>query len=115
VHGAGFGRCSDQCEYLGYIGTNPVHQAQIRSHVDLPHGVSWDANAYFVDALPIQMIPSYTRLDMQESWRLAERVRLSLVGQNLIRDHHEEFNNFLQSVNSSQARRSVYAKLTWQF
>jgi iron complex outermembrane receptor protein len=96
-------------------GSNPNHQAQLRSHVELPRGFSWDANAYFVDRLPIDLVPSYTRLDTQVRWRLGERFDLSLVGQNLLQDHHEEFNNFLQSINSSQAKRSAYAKVTWQF
>ena len=96
-------------------GSNPDHQAQLRSHVELPRGFSWDTNAYFVDSLPVQSVPSYTRLDTQLSWRLAERVELNLVGQNLLQDHHEEFSNFLQSVNSSLVKRSAYAKITWQF
>jgi len=96
-------------------GSNPDHQAQLRSHVELPRGFSWDTNAYFVDSLPVQSVPSYTRLDTQLSWRLAERVELNLVGQNLLQDHHEEFSNFLQSINSSLVKRSAYAKITWQF
>jgi len=96
-------------------GSNPNHQAQIRSHMELPRGFSWDANAYFVGPLPAQFVPSYTRLDTQLSWRLAERIELNVVGQNLLRGHHEEFNDQLQSVNSSLAKRSAYAKLTWQF
>ncbi len=96
-------------------GSNPDHQAQLRSHVELPRGFSWDANAYFVDSLPIDLVPSYTRLDTQVGWRLAERIELNLVGQNLLQDHHEEFNDILQSVNSSLVKRSAYAKLTWQF
>ena len=96
-------------------GSNPNHQAQLRSHVELPRGFSWDANAYFVDSLPVQPVPSYTRLDTQVGWRLAERIELNLVGQNLLQDHHEEFNDILQSVNSSLVKRSAYAKITWQF
>ena len=96
-------------------GSSPNHQVQLRSHMELWRRASWDANAYFVDNLPAQLIPSYTRLDTQVSWRLAERIELNLVGQNLLQDNHEEFNSFLQSVNSSQAKRSAYAKFTWQF
>ena len=96
-------------------GSSPNHQAQLRSHLELPRGFSWDANAYFVDSLPVQSVPSYTRLDTQMGWRLAERLELSLVGQNLLQDHHEEFNNFLQSVNSSLVKRSAYVKIGWQF
>jgi iron complex outermembrane recepter protein len=96
-------------------GSSPNHQAQLRSHVELPRGFSWDANAYFVDSLPVQPEPSYTRLDTQVGWRLAERIELNLVGQNLLHDHHAEFNDFEQSVNSSLVKRSAYAKITWQF
>jgi iron complex outermembrane recepter protein len=96
-------------------GSNPGHQAQLRSHVELSSKFAWDANAYFAGALPAQFVPSYTRLDSELTWRVAEHLRLSVAGQNLLKDHHEEFNDFQQSVNSTQVKRSVYAKFTWQF
>jgi len=96
-------------------GSNPGHQAQLRSHLELSGGLAWDASAYFVGRLPAQFIASYTRLDTQLTWKLAERVELSLTGQNLLRDHHVEFNDEFQGVNSSQVKRSAYAKLTWYF
>jgi iron complex outermembrane receptor protein len=96
-------------------GSNPDHQGQLLSHVELSRGISWDANAYFVGPLPIESVPSYTRLDTQVRWKLGERIELNLVGQNLLKDHHAEFNNVLQSINSSLIKRSTYAKLTWQF
>jgi iron complex outermembrane receptor protein len=96
-------------------GSNPRHQAQLRSHFELTHALAWDTNAYFVGRLPAQFVASYTRLDTQLTWKLAERVELSLAGQNLLKDHHAEFNDQFQAVNSSQVKRSAYAKLTWQF
>ena len=96
-------------------GSNPGHQAQLRSHLEVWRGLAWDANAYFVGRLPAQAVASYTRLDTQLTWRLRESVGLSLVGQNLLRDHHVEFNDAFQSVNSSQVKRSAYAKVTLQF
>jgi iron complex outermembrane receptor protein len=96
-------------------GSNPGHQAQLRSHLELWPGFAWDANAFFVGRLPAQFVASYTRLDTQLTWRMQESVGLSLVGQNLLKDHHVEFNDAFQSVNSSQVKRSAYAKLTWQF
>jgi iron complex outermembrane recepter protein len=95
-------------------GSSPSHQAQLRSHLELPRGLAWEANAYFVGALPAQFVPSYTRVDTQLRWRLAEELELSLAGQNLLRERHLEFNDFLQSVNSSQIKRSVYLKLAWR-
>jgi iron complex outermembrane recepter protein len=96
-------------------GSYPGHQAQLLSHLEISKKLAWDANAYFVGRLPAQFVSSYTRLDLQLTWRLAERVTLNVVGQNLLNDHHAEFNDYLQSVNSSFIKRSAYAKLTWQF
>ena len=96
-------------------GSNPGHQAQLRSRLELPHNFTWDANAYFVGKLPAQLVPSYTRLDTQLTWRPGERTEVSLVGQNLLQDHHLEFNDAFQSVNSTQVKRSVYAKITRTF
>jgi iron complex outermembrane receptor protein len=96
-------------------GTNPVHQAQLRSHLDLRRGFSWDAAAYFVGRLPAPAIASYTRVDTQLTWRMAESTELSFVGQDLLRDQHAEYSGQLQSVNSSLIKRSAYAKLTLRF
>ena len=96
-------------------GSNPGYQAQLRSHLELFHGLAWDANAYFVGRLPAQAVPSYTRLDTQISWKISEELTLSAIGQNLLKDHHLEFNDMFQAVNSSQIKRSAYAKLTWRF
>ena len=96
-------------------GSNPRHQAQLRSSVNLPHGFAWDTNIYFVDRLPAQQVPSYTRLDMRFSWRPVERLELSVVGQNLLQDLHVESNDLLTSVEPTQVQRSVYAKLTWTY
>jgi iron complex outermembrane receptor protein len=96
-------------------GSSPTYQAQLRSHTDLPGGFAWEVSSYFVGPLPAQQVPSYTRLDTQLSRRLGERVELSLVGQNLIQDHHLESNDSLTSLNPSQVKRSAYIKFTWQF
>lgn len=94
---------------------NPRHQAQLRSHLELARGFSWDTTAYFVGSRPEGMVASNTRLDTQLAWRIGESMGISLVGQNLLRDRHAEFNDDLQSVNSAQVKRSAYAKFTWHF
>jgi len=80
-----------------------------------PGGLVWDASAYFTGRLAAQSVASYTRLDMQLTWRLAESGELSLVGQNLLRDHHVEFNDDLAAVDPSQVKRKRVCKLTWHF
>jgi outer membrane receptor for monomeric catechols len=54
-------------------------------------------------------------VDTQLTWRVAERVELNLVGQNLLHDHHVESLDALTLVNSSLVKRSAYAKMTWRF
>ncbi len=78
----------DTTSVAEYQGSSPQHQAQLRSHVELFHGLSWDANAYFVSPLPIQGVASYTRLDTQLRWKLSERSELALVAQNLLQGHY---------------------------
>jgi iron complex outermembrane recepter protein len=102
--------------------SSPGHQAQLRSHLELSKSFAWDTNAYFVGPLPVQLVPSYTRLDSLLTWWLREGVEISFVGQNLLTDHHTEFNDLFQvysdqfqSINSTQVKRSAYAKFTWHF
>ena len=96
-------------------GNLPNHQAQLRSHVDLASHWQWNTTAYFVDRLIAVGVPSYTRLDSNVIWQPVKRLSLSLVGQNLLKDHHLEYIGPDQTELSSLIKRSAYAKLTWQF
>ena len=105
----------DTTSVAEYQGSSPQHQAQLHSHVELPHGLFWDTDAYFVSKLATQGVPSYTRLDTQLRWRFTEFGELSVVGQNLLRDTHLESMDQLTLVNSSLIKRSAYAKFTYRF
>ena len=105
----------DTTSPLIYQGSNPQHQVQLRSRVQLFRNLSWDANGYFVSALPAEQVPSYTRVDSQLSWELGERMQLSVAGRNLLHDHHVESLDILTLVNSALIKRGAYAKLTWRF
>jgi iron complex outermembrane receptor protein len=96
-------------------GSSPDNSAQLRSHLLLGHGLTWDASAYFVGPLTEPREPSYTRLDTQLAWQFSERASLSFVGQNLLRDHHEEFVDSTGTARTTEVKRSAYAKLTWHF
>jgi iron complex outermembrane receptor protein len=105
----------DMSSVAEYQGSSPQHQAQLRSHVELSHGLSWDTSANFVSALPIQGVASYTRVDTQLKWKFAERADISVVGQNLVQNTHLESNDVLTLVNPSLVKRSAYAKIVWHF
>lgn len=102
-------------------GGAPDNIAQLRSHVELLRRLTWNASGYFSDRLSNQGpsgnlgIPAYTRLDSGLTWMPWERFSISLVGQNLLKDHHIEFEDVNGSVQSGQIKRSAYAKITWQF
>jgi len=99
----------------------PRHSAQLRSHVDLGKGVEWNAAVYFVDRLSDQglmtdqVIPAYTRLDTGLAWRFGEHFSASIVGQNLLKDHHLEFEDTFGSMQSGEIKRTGYIQLRWQF
>jgi len=96
-------------------GGSPDHSAQVRSHLDLGHRLSWDASAYFVDRLRALSTPAYTRLDTGLTWGLTERGSLGVVGQNLVQDHRLEYFNTTGLVQSGLIKRGVYAKFSWEF
>jgi iron complex outermembrane receptor protein len=99
----------------GTQGGTPDHQAQVRSSVSLPYHLQWNASAYFVNRLPAQSIPAYTRLDTGLNWHMGENVSLSIVGQNLLKDLHPEYTGTDSTVQPGLMRRTAYAKITWSF
>jgi iron complex outermembrane receptor protein len=110
-----FGGSQDLTSVPGTEGGSPDHQAQLRSSLDMPWRFQWNASAYFVNRLPAQSISSYTRLDTGLTWRAEERVSLSVVGQNLLKDLHPEFSGPDTTVQSGLMRREAYGKITWSF
>lgn len=114
-------RSADMQTRLFVEGASPRHSAQLRSHLELRPGLAWDTSAYFVDRLLHQgplsnvTIPAYPRLDTGLTWKLRESVSFSVVGQNLLRDHHMEFVDINGSLQSGEIKRSGYAKVSWRF
>lgn len=96
-------------------GSSPRQSAQLRSSLKLSHGLEWSGSAYFVDRLRALGIPSYTRVDTQLTWKWGESGTFSVVGQNLLTDHHFEFQDYLHSIDANQAKRSAYGVIRWSF
>ncbi len=94
-------------------GSSPVNSPQLRSHIALGRRLAWDASAYFVGRIADPAIPSYTRLDTGLSWKWGEGLSLSVVGQNLLKDHHLEYLDVLGTTQSTLVKRGAYAKITW--
>ncbi len=96
-------------------GGTPDNSAQIRSHLNFVHGLSWDTSVYFVDRLESLKVPAYTRVDTGLTWSFAERGSFSVVGQNLERDHRIDYNDAAGLLQSQQVKRSAYGMLTVEF
>jgi iron complex outermembrane recepter protein len=96
-------------------GSSPQHQFQLHSYLRLPSNFELDASLYHVSRLAYPQVPGYARLDVRLGWRLAEGVEISAVGQNLLDGRHPEFAGNDIGVRTSQAKRSAYGKITWQF
>jgi iron complex outermembrane recepter protein len=96
-------------------GGIPNQQAQLRSDVNLPWHWQWTTSAYFVGRLAAPKIPSYTRLDTNLAWQASERLSLGVVGQDLLRNLHQEYMGPDLTVLPSLVRRSAYARITWRF
>ena len=96
-------------------GSSPTNMAQLRSHLSLGQGLSWDASAYFTGRLTDPVIPSYTRVDTGLTWQWNEKGSITFVGQNLVSDRHSEFVDSIGSAGTTLIKRSAYAKFTWRF
>ncbi|MFQ5864230.1 MAG: TonB-dependent receptor plug domain-containing protein [bacterium] len=104
-------------------GQSPHHQLFVRSLADLIRNVELDLRFRYVDNLPRQGVDSYFTFDFRVGWQMNKNLELSVVGQNLVDNHHPENSQILKVGNpqvvtgteSSEVQRSVYGKITWQF
>jgi iron complex outermembrane receptor protein len=115
MHVHTFTGSQDLTDASGTEGGSPNHQAQLRSSLNLPRNLQWNASAYFVNRLWAAGIPSYTRLDSGLTWHAGEHVSVSVVGQNLLKGLHPEYSGPSASALPGLVRRGVYAKLGWSF
>jgi iron complex outermembrane receptor protein len=90
---------------------DPSSHAAITSSVDLPHGVTLDATARYVGALPAPAIHSYYEMDLRCGWRVSRAWDLSISGNNLLHARHAEF----PAPNGEYITRSVFAETKWKF
>ena len=102
---------------------SPEHQFFLGSFVKLTPEINWDTNLYYVSNLYYfpdpnsntkSKIDGYTRLDTQVRWSVMKDVDLSLIGQNLLDDKHQEFNEVTYST-PSEIPRAVLGRVSVKF
>jgi len=91
---------------------DPNRQFFVRSSVDLPGHLELDSGFRYVTHIANQRVPAYGELDARLGWTPIRNLEFSIVGQNLLHNHHAEFG----SLSSRQEiERSVYGKVLWRF
>jgi iron complex outermembrane receptor protein len=70
---------------------DPRHLFSVRTSIDLPHRMQADAMLRHVSSLPSPAVAAYTELSARLGWQISNHLDLSLLGQNLLHDRHEEF------------------------
>jgi len=95
-------------------GKQPKHQFNIRSNYRFSNGIEMDNALYFVDSLNGINVPDYYRFDTRLSYEITNDVEISLVGQNLLDDRHQEFSPFLYR-RATEIGRSVYGSVSVKF
>jgi len=94
------------------VALDPKRQALLRSSLDLSGDVQFDLALRYVGSIAAQDVPAYTELDLRVGWQPMPALDLSLVGQNLLHDHHVEFG---AAATRREIERAVYAKVVWMF
>lgn len=100
--------------------SSPTHQLSLRSMMDLDNNLSLDLWIYHVDELKKTSISidrpvsDYTSLNVRLAWHPADKLELSVVGQNLLEDHHLEFVGE-NLIPVAEVERSVHAQIRWDF
>lgn len=97
---------------------SPRHQGSLRSGLDLGKQIELDLWLRAVDrvnSIDTVSIPGYLTMDARLAWKPNKKLELSLVGQNLFRNHHPEYIPEFINTTASEVPRSVYGKLTWKF
>jgi len=98
---------------------DPQHQFSIRSSMDLPGNIEFDAGLRWVDVLhnndgpTVGTVPSYFELDARLAWHPTKNLELSVVGQNLLHNHHPEYG--FPNATREEISRSVYGKVTFRW
>ena len=94
-------------------GNDPSFHMAVRSQLDLPAGFALDGAYRYVSARPFPAVSAYSELDLRLGWAVRAGWDLSLVGHNLLHDHHPELGS--NSPRRYEFERGVFLRSTWRF
>jgi iron complex outermembrane recepter protein len=70
---------------------DPRHQFGVRSSVDLPRNMQFDAMLRSVSELPNLIVPGFSELSLRVGWLPSPAIEVWFSGQDLLHDQHPEF------------------------
>jgi iron complex outermembrane recepter protein len=91
---------------------DPNRQFFLRPALNLPRHFEFDPSFRYVSRIANQGVPGYGELDLRLAWQPIPKLEFSIVGQNLLHDHHAEFGAL---ATRQEIERSVYGKVLWRF
>lgn len=106
---------SQDTVYLAGEDQSPESQLHIRSLVNLPYDLEFDAAFRFISDIDTFNVDGYEELDLRLAWHVRNNLELAVVGQNLLDDKHLEFVSNLVNTERVGIKRGVYGKLTWTY
>ena len=98
---------------------DPRNQFTLRSAMDFPHDLEFNAMCRWVDSLTTNSfgtpgtVPAYSELNVRLGWRPTKTLEISLVGQNLLHSHHPEYG--FPGAGREELQRGFYGKAIWRF
>ncbi len=96
---------------------SPTSSAALWSSLDIGPRLQFDAALRYVGAIETSGvdIDSYVELDLRLGWEARPGLEFSLIGQNLLDNHHREFLPDFISTQPTEVKRSIYGRVTWRF
>jgi iron complex outermembrane receptor protein len=91
---------------------DPNHQWFLRQSVDVRAHVQLDFGLRYIGQITNQAVPAYGELDGRLGWQATKTLECSIVGQNLLHDHHAEFGAL---ITRREVERGAYVKLAWRY
>ncbi len=96
-----------------YVDEDPKNQFYVRSSWDVRENLEFDMILRYVDRLVADDVPSYLTMDLRLAYRPRKNLELSVVGQNLLQEQHQEYNGGITTY-ATDVPRGVYGMITWR-
>ncbi len=96
--------------------SSPKQQLSLRLNYDPAEDWETDLWLRYNDSVVQgEYISDYWAFDARLAWLVNKQLTLSLVGQNIFDESHQEFNDELRMIKSTEIPRGVYVKAVWEF